>query len=49
MFKKIIISKEEYNLKIPKQLQGKPIEIYIFPIDEKNRKKPIKKIDFGYC
>lgn len=48
MFKKIIISEEEYNLKIPKQLQGKPIEIYIFPVEDKNKRKVTKKIDFGY-
>jgi hypothetical protein len=48
MFKKIIISEQEYNLKIPKQLQGKPIEIYIFPVEEKSKRKVTKKIDFGY-
>lgn len=34
MYKKIIISEEEFNLKIPKDLQGKAIEIYIFPVEE---------------
>ena len=54
MYKKIIISEEEYNLKIPKDLQGKSIEIYIFPVEEsknnfdKNSKNNIKKISNSY-
>lgn len=47
MYKKIIISKEEFKLKIPKELQGKAIEIYIFPA-EKEKGELSKKIDFGY-
>ncbi len=50
MYKKIIISEEEFNLKIPKDLQGKAIEIYIFPVEDskRNSKKNIKKISNNY-
>lgn len=48
MLKKIIISKDEYNIKLPKELQGKPIEIYIFPVEDKKSNKFKKKIDLGY-
>lgn len=54
MYKKIIISEEEFNLKIPKDLQGKAIEIYIFPVEENknnlktNSLKSIKKISNSY-
>lgn len=46
MFNKIIISKEEFLIKIPKELQGKVVEIYVLPVD--SNKKISKKMKLEY-